>query len=160
MAKIVLHISSAYYGFIFLVGLKFVNDQEHLQLKKGDDAVFDFSYIVNSSNREVVTEVVFGYYKREESKTIIAIQGENLTFNPTFNATWKSKIDITADLISTAKLRLRDVLEKTLFDITFYCGIKYESTEGSVEKPSKIKLEIVCKCTTNGYFLLNSLEDP
>ena len=46
-------------------------------MKKGDDALFDFSYIVNNSNREAVKEIVFVHYEREDSKQIIAVQREN-----------------------------------------------------------------------------------
>lgn len=63
--------------FFFLAGLKFSNEKKHLQLKKGDDALFDFSYIVNNSNREAVKEMVFVHYEREDSKQIIAVQREN-----------------------------------------------------------------------------------
>ena len=134
-----------------------MNDKKHIQLKRGDDAVFDFSYIVNHSNGEAVKEVIFGYYEREMFKQIIAVHTKNLNlnFNPTFNTTWKGKINITADVTSTAKLKLRKVVEETLFDITFYCKI----STGWKEKTSEIKLEIVCKYAINAYFLFNFSPD-
>ena len=133
--------------FIFRGGLKFLKEEEHLQLKRGDDAKFDFNYIVDSNNGEVVTEIVFGYYKTENFKQIIAIQTQNLDFNPSVNVTWKDRINITANLTSKAELKLTKVTDKTLFDITFYCNIKYGG--GQVEIVSKIKLEIVCKYPVN-----------
>ena len=140
--------------------MKFVNEEKHLQLKRGDDAVFDFNYIVDSNSGEAIEEVLFGYYGSKEIKQIIAIQTENLVFNPAFNATWKHKIDITADLTSTAKLKLSKVTEETLFDIVFYCEIKYTTSTGLKEKISEIKLEIVCKYATNEFFFVNSPPYP
>ena len=127
--------------------MKFLKEEEHLQLKRGDDAKFDFNYIVDSNNGEVVTEIVFGYYKTENFKQIIAIQTQNLDFNPSVNVTWKDRINITANLTSKAELKLTKVTDKTLFDITFYCNIKYGG--GQVEIASKIKLEIICKYPVN-----------
>ena len=129
--------------FIFPGGLKFLKEEEQVQLKRGDDAEFDFNYIVDSNNGEVVTEIVFGYYKTENFKQIIAIQTQNLDFNPSLNVTWKNRMNITADLTSKAELKLTKVTGKTLFDITFYYNIKYGGEQ--VEIASKIKLKIVCK---------------
>ena len=133
----------------FSGGLKFVNEKKHLQLKRGNDAVLDFNFIVDSG--EAVNEVLFGYQKSKEIKQIIAIQTRDLVFNPKLNVTLRNKIDINADLTSTAKLVLSKVTEKTLFDITFYCNIKYSDLRGSKEKKSEIKLEIVCKYSTNEF---------
>ena len=133
--------------FIFPSGLKFLKEEEHLQLKRGDDAEFDFNYIVDSNNGEVVTEIVFGYYKTENFKQIIAIQTQNLDFNPSLNVTWKNRINITADLTSKTELKMTKVTGKTLFDITFYCNIKCGGEQ--VEIASKIKLKIVCKYPVN-----------
>ena len=133
-----------------------MNEKKHLQLKRGDDAVLDFNYIVDSNSGEAIEEVLFGYYGSKEIKQIIAIQTEKLVFNPAFNATWKNKIDITADLTSTAKLKLSKVTEETLFDITFYCDLKYAVGAESIVQISKIKLEIVCKYATNEFFFVNS----
>ena len=141
----------------YLAGLKFGIKKEHLQLKKGDNAVSDFSYIVDNNHGEAVKYVVFGYYENEDSKQIIAIQTENLFFNPGFNATQKYKTDVTAYLTSTAKLKLSKVTEETLFHIVFYCEITYTTSTGLKEKKSEIKLESVCKYATNGSFLFNSL---
>ena len=124
-------------------------------MKKGDNAVFDFSYIVDNSHGEALKYVVFGYYENEDSKQIIAIQTENLFFNPGFNATWKNNTGFTADLTSTGKLKLSKVTEETLFDIVFYCEITYATSKGLKEK-SEIKLETVCKYAANGSFLFNS----
>ena len=143
--------------FIFPGGLKFLKEEEHLQLKRGDDAKFDFNYIVDSNNGEVVTEIVFGYYKTENFKQIIAIQTQNLDFNPSVNVTWKDRINITANLTSKAELKLTKVTDKTLFDITFYCNIKYGG--GQVEIVSKIKLEIVCKYPVNWILLIDLSPD-
>ena len=143
--------------FIFPGGLKFLKEEEHLQLKRRDDAKFDFNYIVDSNNGEVVTEIVFGYYKTENFKQIIAIQTQNLDFNPSVNVTWKDRINITANLTSKAELKLTKVTDKTLFDITFYCNIKYGG--GQVEIVSKIKLEIVCKYPVNWILLINLSPD-
>ena len=140
----------------YLARLKFGIKKEHLQLKKGDNAVFDFSYIVDNSHGEALKDVVFGYYENGDSKQIIAIQTENLFFNPGFNVTWKNKTDVTADLTSTAKLKLSKVTEETLFDIVFYREITYTTSTGLKEKKSEIKLEIVCKYATNESFLFNS----
>ena len=136
------------------VGLKFVNEKKHLQLKRGDDAVFDFNFIVNSG--ETVKEVLFGYEESKKINQIIAIYTGDLVFNPKLNVTLRNKIEITVDLTSTAKLVLSKVTEETLFDITFYCKIKYTAHEGSKEKKSEIKLEIVCKYSTNEFFLMGS----
>ena len=125
-------------------------------MKKGDNVVFDFSYMVDNSHGEALKDVVFGYYENGDSKQIIAIQTENLFFNPGFNVTWKNKTDVTADLTSTAKLKLSKVTEETLFDIVFYCEITYTTSTGLKEKKSEIKLEIVCKYATNESFLFNS----
>ena len=103
-------------------------------MKKGDNAVFDFSYIVDNSHGEALKEVVFGYYKNGDSKQTIAIQTENLVFNPGFNATWKNKTDVTAHLTSTAKLKLSKVTEETLFDIVFYCERTCTTSTGLKEK--------------------------
>ena len=127
--------------------MKFLKEEEHLQLKRGDDAEFDFNYIVDSNNGEVVTEIVFGYYRTENFKQIIAVQKKNLDFNPSLNVTWKDRINIAANLTSKAELKLTKVTEKTLFDITFYCSIKFDG--GQAEIASKIKLEIVCKYPVN-----------
>ena len=125
-------------------------------MKKGDNAVFDFSYIVDNIHGEELKDVVFEYYENGDSKQIIAIQTENLFFNPGFNATWKNNTDFAADLTSTGKLKLSKVTEETLFDIVFYCEITYATSTGLKEKKSEIKLEIVCKYATNGSFLFNS----
>ena len=92
-------------------------------MKRGDDAEFDFIYIVDSNNGEVVTEIVFGHYKTENFKQIIAIQTQNMDFHPSLNVTWKDRINIIPDLTSKAELKLTKVTAKTLFDITFYCNI-------------------------------------
>lgn len=130
-----------------------MNKEKHLQLKIGDDAVLNFNYIVDSNNGEAVTEVIFGYYGREKVQQIIAIQGENLTLNPKLNVTWKSKINIIADLTSVAELNLTKVTEKSLFDITFYCDIRYYRPKESRSKSLDIKLEIVCKYATHDFCL-------
>ena len=124
-------------------------------MKKSDNAVFDFSYIVDNIHGEALKDVVFGYYENGNSKQIIAIQTENLFFNPGFNATWKNNTGFTADLTSTGKLKLSKVTEETLFDIVFYCEITYATSKVLKEK-SEIKLETVCKYATNGSFLFNS----
>ena len=124
-------------------------------MKKGDNVVFDFSYMVDNSHGEALKDVVFGYYENGDSKQIIAIQTENLFLNPGFIATRKNKTDATADLTSTAKLKLSKVTEETLFDIVFYCEITYATSKGLKEK-SEIKLETVCKYAANGSFLFNS----
>ena len=138
----------------FSGGLKFVNEKKHLQLKRGDDAVFDFSFIVDSG--ETVKEVFFGYDGSKEINQIIAVHTGNLVFNPKLNVFWSNKVDITVDLTSTAKLVLSKVTEKSLFDITFFCKIKYTVGAELIEKKSKIKLEIVCKYSTNEFFLMDS----
>ena len=143
--------------FIFPGGLKFLKEEEQVQLKRGDDAEFDFNYLVDSNNGEVVTEIVFGYYTTENFKQIIAIRTQNLDFNPSLNVTWKDRINITADLTSKAELKLTKVTDKTLFDITFYCNIKYGG--GQVEIASKIKLEIVCKYPVNWILLIDLSPD-
>ena len=124
-------------------------------MKKSDNAVFDFSYIVDNIHGEALKDVVFGYYENGNSKQIIAIQTENLFFNPGFNATWKNNTGFTADLTSTGKLKLSKVTEETLFDIVFYCEITYATSKVLKEK-SEIKLETVCKYATNGSVLFNS----
>ena len=136
--------------------MKFVNEKKHLQLKRGDDAVFDFSFIVDSG--ETVKEVLFGYDGSKEINQIIAVHTGNLTLNPKLNVSWRKKVDITVDLTSTAKLVLSKVTEKPLFDTTFYCNIKYTAGAESKEKKSEIKLEIVCKYSTNEFFLMEFFE--
>ena len=90
------------------------------------------------SHGEALKEVVFGYYKNGDSKQIIAIQTENLFFNPGLNATWKNKTDVTAHLTSTAKLKLSKVTEETtLFNIIFYCEITYTTSTGLKEKKNR-----------------------
>ena len=103
-------------------------------MKKGDNVVFDFSYMVDNSHGEALKDVVFGYYENGDSKQIIAIQTENLFLNPGFIATWKNKTDVTADLTSTAKLKLSKVTEETLFDIVFYCERTCTTSTGLKEK--------------------------
>ena len=103
-------------------------------MKKGDNVVFDFSYMVDNSHGEALKDVVFGYYENGDSKQIIAIQTENLFLNTGFIATWKNKTDVTADLTSTVKLKLSKVTEETLFDIVFYCERTCTTSTGLKEK--------------------------
>lgn len=124
-----------------------MNNQNNLQIKIGDDAVFYFTYMVYSNNGLAVREVIFGYYKREHLKQTTALQRENLVFNPKLNVSWRPKINITADLNSVAEVKLTNAAEKDLFNITFYCSLKYDSAKGSGVKTTKIKLDVVCKYT-------------
>ena len=99
-----------------------MNNQNNLQIKIGDDAVFYFTYMVYSNNGLAVREVIFGYYKREHLKQTTALQRENLVFNPKLNVSWRPKINITADLNSVAEVKLINAAEKDLFNIKFYCS--------------------------------------
>lgn len=146
--------------FIYSAGLKFLKNEKNLKLNSGDDAAFNFNYIVDNNHGEAAREVMFWFYKRNNLKQIIAIQIETLFFNPALNLTWSYKIDIKADLTSTAKLKLTEVTEEALSGITFFCNIKYKSQGFAMEETTlEIKLEIVCKYSRNKVCLIQTSAD-